>query len=85
MELSRHALVRKQQRGFQSDDIELIRLLGTCVKKPGNLVEYRMTQKRKKHLIQALDRIKDKGVLLSDDEETVVTLYNLCKRRRKGE
>ena len=83
MELSKHALVRKQQRGFQADDIELIRLFGTCVKRPGNVVEYQMTQKRKKHLIQALDRIKDKGVLLSDDEETVVTLYNLDKKRRK--
>jgi hypothetical protein len=85
MELSRHASVRKQQRGFQADDVELIKIFGICVKRPGNVVEYQMTQKRKKHLIQALDRIKDKGILLSNDEQTVVTLYNLDKRRRKGE
>ena len=42
-----------------------------------------MTQKRKKHLIQALDRIEDKAVLLSHNETTVVTLYNLDKKRRK--
>ena len=85
MELSKHASVRKQQRGFQADDIELITKFGTPVRRPGNAVEYQMTQKRKKHLIQALDRVEDKAVLLSDDEATVVTLYNLDKRRRKGE
>ena len=85
MELSRHASVRKQQRGFQADDIELITKFGTPVRIHGNVVEYQMTRKSKKHLIQALDRVKDKAVLLSDDEKTVVTLYNLDKRRRKGE
>ena len=84
MELSKHAAIRKQQRGFQADDIELIIIFGSCVKRPGNVVEYQMTQKSKKHLIQALDRVKDKAVLLSDDEATVVSLYNLDKRRRKG-
>ena len=43
-----------------------------------------MTQKRKSHLIQALDRVEGKAVLLSNDEEIVVTLYNRDKRRRKG-
>jgi len=85
MELSKHALVRQQQRGFQADDIDLIIVFGTCVKRPGNMVEYQMTQKRKKHFIQALDRITDKAVLLNGDEGKVVTIYNLDKRRRKGE
>jgi len=47
MELSKHALARKQQRGFQADDIELITFFGNCVARPGNVVEYQMTQKRK--------------------------------------
>lgn len=85
MELSRHAEIRKQQRGFQADDIDLIMSFGTCTRRPGNAVEYQMTHKRKKQLIQALDRVKDKAVLLSDDEKTVMTLYNLDKKRRKGE
>jgi hypothetical protein len=85
MELSRHASVRKQQRGFQADDIDLITRFGTPVKRPGNVVEYRMTQKQKKHLIQALDRVEKKAVLLRDNEETILTLYNLDKRKRKGE
>jgi hypothetical protein len=44
-----------------------------------------MTQKQKKHLIQALDRVEKKAVLLRDNEETILTLYNLDKRKRKGE
>ena len=84
MKLSKHALVRQQQRGFQADDIDLLTLFGTCVERPGHVVEYRMTQKRKNHFIQALDRVRDKAVLLSGDEGTVVTLYNLDRRRRKG-
>lgn len=84
MELSKHALARKQQRGFQSGDIELITAFGTCLERPGNLLEYQITRKRKKQLIQALDRVMDRAVLLSSDEEKVVTLYTLNKRRRKG-
>ena len=85
MELSKHASAKMQQRGFQADDIDLITRFGTPVNRPVNVVEYRMTQKQKKHLIQALDRVEKKAVLLRDDEETVVTLYNLDKRKRKGE
>ena len=85
MELFRHASLRKLQRGFQADDIELITRFRTPIIRPGNKVEYQMTQKRKRHLMQALDRVEVKAVLLSNDEKTVVTLYNRDKKRRKGE
>lgn len=85
MQLSKHALVRRQQRGFQADDIELITMFGSPTIRPGNAVEYQMTHERKKHLIQALDRVEGKAVLLSNDGETVVTLYKRGKKRRKGE
>ena len=56
MELSRHASVRKQQRGFQADDIELITKFGTPVRRHGNVVEYQMTQKRKKQSLSEIFR-----------------------------
>ena len=83
MELSRHATVRKQQRGFQAGDIELIIRFGTPVKKPGNLVEYQMRQKNEKHVIQALDRIKSKAVLLTNDETNIITVYKISKKYLK--
>ena len=79
MELSKHATIRRQQRGFQADDIDLIRLFGMSVKRPGNVREYRMGQKSAKRLVQAIDRIKGKAILVSDDEETVITVYNYEK------
>ena len=85
MELSKHASIRKQQRGFQADDTELTTRFGTPVIRPGNKIEYQMTKKIKKHLIQSLDRVEGKAVLLSNDEETVVTLYNRDKKRGKVE
>ena len=83
MELSRHAAVRKQQRGFQADDLELIMRFGTYIRKHGNVIEYRMGQKNAKHLVQAIDRIKGKSVIVSDDEETVITVYNWKKCSRE--
>ena len=80
MEFSRHALVRSQQRGFQSDDISLIVNFGTPIQKPGNVTEYRMRKKDGKRLVQAIDRIKDKAVLVDQNEGTVVTVYNLDKK-----
>jgi len=81
MELSRHAAMRKQQRGFQADDIDLIIRFGTPIRRPGNVVEYQMGKENEKHLVQAIARVKTKAVLLSDDEATVITVYNLAKQR----
>ena len=82
MELSRHAEVRKQQRGFQAGDLELIMHFGTCIRRPGNAFEYQMGKKNEKHLVQALDRVKGKSILVSDDDETVITVYNQRKYLR---
>jgi hypothetical protein len=81
MELSRHAEARTQQRGFQNGDVALIITFGTPIQKPGNVIEYRMRQKDGKRLVQAVDRIKDKAVLVNHDEGIVVTVYNLDKKR----
>jgi hypothetical protein len=81
MELSRHAAERKQQRGFQADDIDLIIRFGTPIRRQGNVVEYQMRKKNEKHMVQAIDRIRTKAVLVSSDETTVVTVYNMDKKR----
>ena len=75
MKYSKHALIRKQQRGFQEDDVDLILKFGTCTRRPGNVYEYRMDQKNEKHIVQALNRIKGKSVLVNDDQTRIITLY----------
>jgi hypothetical protein len=75
MELTGHASKRSRQRGFQEDDIALIVHFGTPVTRPGNAVEFQMTRKDIKQIIQTLDRISNKAVLVS--QERIITVYNL--------
>ena len=78
MELTGHASKRSRQRGFQEGDVELIMNFGTPVSKPGNAIEFQMRRKDIKHIVQALDRINNKAVLIN--HEKVVTVYNLEKK-----
>jgi len=78
MELTGHANKRSRQRGFQEGDVELIMSFGTLITRPGNAVEFQMRRKNIKHIVQALDRISHKAVLIN--QEKVITVYNLEKR-----
>ena len=77
MEISQHASIRSRQRGFQDADLFLIANFGIPVKKPGNVVEYRMPQKVIKQIIQSLDRLGHKGILMDENDAMVITAYNL--------
>ena len=78
MELTGHANKRRRQRGFQEGDVELIMNFGTPITRPGNAVEFQMRRKNIKNIVQALDRISHKAVLIN--QEKVITVYNLEKR-----
>jgi hypothetical protein len=78
MELTGHANKRSRQRGFQEGDVELIMSFGTPITRPGNAVEFQMRRKNIKHIVQALDRISHKAVLIN--QEKVITVYNLEMR-----
>lgn len=74
-----------RQRGIPTDVVDLIVLLGTPRRRSGRAVEYivRHTDRQAiighlKQLIQKVDRLGDKGVLISDDDE-VITMYHLTK------
>jgi hypothetical protein len=40
-----------------------------------------MRKENEKRMVQAIDRVKTKAVLLSGNEAIVVTVYNLAKKR----
>jgi len=80
MEISQHASIRSRQRGFQDADLFLIANFGIPIKRPGNVVEYRMPQKVIKQIIQSLDRICHKAILMDENDKTVITAYNLNNR-----
>jgi hypothetical protein len=76
--------MRCQQRGISQDQVELIISYGQKYKMPGGAWEYQLRKRDKdrviaelKRQIQLLDTAVGKGVLISGDEETVVTTYHL--------
>lgn len=83
MKTSKHARRRCQQRGIPFGFIELILKHGTPVRAAGDATEYRLLKRDKdkivsdlKRLLQNLDKVTGKAVLLSDDGQTVITVYN---------
>ena len=81
MNISKHAVVRSQQRGIPTDDIDLIMQFGKPQYKPGGAIEYSVTKKDRnrmiihlKHLINHLDKIANKAVLVIENQ--VITVYH---------
>jgi len=88
MDLTKHALVRQQQRCFPLSTIKIILEHGTPLRKPGKAFEYRILKRDKRELIsdptqnrQVIDKIMRKRVLVSN-EGRIITVYNYYKKRR---
>ncbi len=86
MEKTLHSVIRCRQRGIAESNIEVIRLLGTEVKKPGGATEYFISKKDKqkaiqflKQCIQDLDKLVGKALLVNSEEDTVITAYHKTK------
>jgi hypothetical protein len=84
MSPTKHAKVRFQQRGITSEVVDLILRFGKPVRKPGNLMEYRMGWKDRndavtllKRQIQRIDKTLNKAVLIDEDSEEIITAYAL--------
>lgn len=82
MKLTKHAKIRSQQRGFSKEDITWLMLLGEPKEKPGKVMEYTIKGRDKdiivskfKKIIQLLDKITNKAVLVDGDD--IITVYNL--------
>lgn len=79
MKLTRHALLRAKQRGFQETDLFLIEHFGYPVRKDGNVTEFRMPRKILFELRRSLDRINRKAILVNENDQVIITAYNLNK------
>lgn len=84
MKMSKHARARGQQRAIPEEAVELILAFGTPERRPGNVMEYKILKRdasrivnHLKRQIQLLDRIIDKAVLVNDEEDEIITMYNL--------
>lgn len=84
MKTSNHAMIRCQQRGFKRNLVPYILEHGEPKRKVGNAFEYRITRKEKneiisefKKVIQLMDNIENKAILVSEEGDTVITIYNI--------
>lgn len=86
MNLTHHLITRCQQRGINISSIELIRSLGTEVRRPGGVNEYFVTQQTKqevikilKKCIQEIDRLAGKSIIVDEGSGDVITAYHKTK------
>jgi hypothetical protein len=84
---SDHTQVRCQQRGISQEQIDYIIEHGQKCRRPGGAFEYRLLKKDKGRLISTLkkqihmvERSVGKGVLVSNDQGTIITAYHLTQR-----
>lgn len=72
---TRHANERLTQRGFKSIQIKLIELFGEHRRLPGDVFEVAMTNKAIKRVIQELDKIKGRALVIDTNNQTMITAY----------
>jgi predicted Zn-ribbon and HTH transcriptional regulator len=84
MQFSHHATIRMQQRAVREKVIELILVHGHQEKKEGHAVEVKISKKDRarlisdlKHEIRLLEKAGKKALLLSGEEDTVITVYSV--------
>lgn len=84
MKMTKHAEMRSQQRGILPDAIHLIVQFGRPIRKPGNLLEFRLAKRDKgrvithlKRQIQSIDKTLNKAVLVDAEKEEIITAYVL--------
>jgi len=80
MKLTKHAEVRKNQRGFSNFSLELIENFGEHRKAPGGVTriflgnkEYQKAVQELKKVIQLLDKAKGGSVII--DGNQIITVY----------
>jgi hypothetical protein len=82
MKMSRHAETRCQQRGIPFDSIPIILTFGTQIQKAGNATEYQLMEKDVKWLVQRLDKLVGKAIIVGDDD-TIITTYSTTGKKNR--
>jgi len=83
VERTNHAKIRCQQRGIKNNHVDLILKHGTPIRRPGNVMEYRLYKRDKARIIetlkkdiQSMDKCTSKAVLVDAKTEEIITVYN---------
>ncbi len=79
MKLTNHAIKRLRQRGFCTGDEYIFYYFGTSFRRHGDAVEYRITEKDRRGIMQRLDKLCKKAILLDSNGDVIITAYNIHK------
>lgn len=84
MKMSKHAIIRSQQRGIPPELIELLIKYGKPTRKPGNALAYSLSRRQAnliiqdaKHFIRVIE--KAQGVVAvenNDPAQEIITIYH---------
>jgi hypothetical protein len=82
MKRSIHAIMRSQQRGIKNNHVDLILKHGTPIRRPGNVMEYRLNKRDRARIIetlkrdiQSMDKCTSKAVLVDTKTKEIITVY----------
>ncbi len=84
MRLSTHAVARSRQRGMPLEYLPLIVAFGTPVARPGNATEYQLLDKDLKRLIQNLDKLAGRAVIVGEDDTIITTYVKTNQKSRRS-
>lgn len=82
MRISKHAESRCNQRGIPLDSVPIIMAFGTPMLKVGNATEYQLMEKDVKWLVQRLDKLVGKVIIVGEDD-TVITTYTITGKKHR--
>lgn len=84
MQLTYHANKRMRQRGFLRDHIDMLLKYGKSERKPGNVLEIKLSQKNRSQIIENLkktirliSKCRNKAILIDTSGEIIITAYHL--------
>jgi hypothetical protein len=85
MRLSIHAVTRSRQRGIPLQYLPLILEYGTPVVRPGNATEYQLLDKDLKKLLQILEKLAGRVVIVGQDDTVITTYLKKSQKSRRSQ
>jgi len=79
MKITNHANKRMRQRGIKDDTLLLVSMFGEEVTSDSEIVKMQMTERKRRNLMQSLDKCRNKMIVIDKNFKTLVTAYTLSR------
>ena len=79
MKVTNHANKRMRQRGIKDDTLLLVYMFGEEVTSDSEVVKMQMTERKRRNLIQSLDKCRNKVIVADKNYKSLITTYTLLR------